>query len=363
MPRIIISGGGTGGHVFPAIAIAHALRKILPTVDILFVGAQGRIEMEKVPQAGYPIEGLWISGFQRRLTLQNALFPLKLASSLWKSHCILQKFKPDVAVGVGGYASGALLQMATLWGIPALIQEQNSYPGITNKLLAKRVQKICVAYPGLERFFPPEKILLTGNPVRAGIGHCSVPRADLLAHFGLLPGRKTLFVTGGSLGARGINAGVLHLLDNCKAQNWQILWQTGKLYFEEMKKAAEPYGSHVQVLSFVDKMDWAYTVADAVLSRAGAGAISELCLVGKPLVLMPSPNVAEDHQTANASSLVASNAALMVRDADASTQLPAAINTLLFDDTKRQLLSQNLLKHGIPDAADRIAREVLALVK
>lgn len=360
--RVIISGGGTGGHIFPAIAIANALRKIRPTCDILFVGADGRMEMEKVPQAGYPIEGLWISGLQRRLTTQNLLFPVKVVVSLWESFQIIRRFKPDVVVGVGGYASGPLLQAATFMGIPALIQEQNSHPGMTNRLLAKRVQKICVVFDNLASYFPPEKIILTGNPVRQNIVDLQGTRSEAIAYFGLDPNKKTLFVTGGSLGARGINNGILAHIDKIKNNDVQVLWQTGKLYEADIKTKINRYKSHIFPMAFVDRMDLAYIAADAIVSRAG-GTIAELCLVGKPAILMPSPNVTDDHQTANAMNLVQKDAAIMVRDHEADSQLWAAIEQVLFDEQQRKILSDNIKKMAITDAADRIAHEVVALIK
>lgn len=361
MSKFIISGGGTGGHVFPAIAIANALRKAQPNAEILFVGAKGRIEMEKVPQAGYKIEGLWISGLQRRLTTDNLLFPVKVLSSLWRSYQIIKQFKPDVAIGVGGYASGPLLQVATLMGIPALIQEQNSYPGITNKLLAKRVQKICVAYDNLGQFFPPEKILLTGNPVRQDIVELNSAREQALAYFKLSANRKTLFVTGGSMGAKGLNEGIAAQLPQFKQNNIQVLWQTGKFYIDWATEKVKGYEEWVHLMPFVDRMDLAYIAADAIVSRAG-GTISELCLVGKPAVLMPSPNVSEDHQTANAMNLVQKNAALMVRDKQASEHLFEAISVVLFDEKQRQQLSNNIKQLAIPNAANLIAQEILKLL-
>lgn len=361
MSKFIISGGGTGGHVFPAIAIANALCKAQPNAEILFVGAKGRIEMEKVPQAGYKIEGLWISGLQRRLTTDNLLFPVKVVSSLWRSYQIIKQFKPDVAIGVGGYASGPLLQMATLMGIPALIQEQNSYPGITNKLLAKRVQKICVAYDNLGHFFPPEKILLTGNPVRQDIVELNGTLEQALAYFKLSANRKTLFVTGGSMGAKGLNEGIAAQLPQFKQHNIQVLWQTGKFYIDWATEKVKGYEEWVRPMPFVDRMDLAYIAADAIVSRAG-GTISELCLVGKPAILMPSPNVAEDHQTANAMNLVKKNAALMVRDKQAAEHLFEAISVVLFDEKQRQQLSNNIKQLAIPNAADIIAQEILKLL-
>lgn len=354
--KIIISGGGTGGHVFPAISIANALRKIQPNCEILFVGAKGRLEMEKVPAAGYPIEGLWISGFQRSLSFQNLLFPLKVASSLVKSYQIIRRFKPDAVAGVGGYASGPLLQVASAMNIPALIQEQNSYPGITNRMLAGKVQKICVAYKEVARWFPAEKIILTGNPVREGIINKATNKAEALAHFGLQPNKKTLFVTGGSLGARGINEAVAANLSKFVAADLQIIWQTGKFYVDWARPKAQLYTQNVKCLPFIDRMDLAYCAADVILSRAGAGSIAELCIVGKPTILMPSPFVAEDHQTANAKSLADADAALMLRDNEAPEKLFDQVNNLINDTQKINTLVQNMQSLAVTDAADQIAQ-------
>ncbi len=359
--KIIISGGGTGGHIFPAIAIANALKKRDSSIDILFVGAKDKLEMEKVPKAGYPIKGLWISGFHRKLTLQNLLFPVKVLSSLIKSFSIVRSFKPDVAVGVGGYASGPLLQVANWFSVPSLIQEQNSYPGVTNRLLAKGADKICVVYDNLGQFFPKEKIVLTGNPVRASILNLNASRQEALAHFNLEEDKKILLVTGGSLGAKGVNEGLAAHLKELASEDLQIIWQAGKFYTDWAKEQAKDY-PNVKVLTFIDRMDLAYIAADAVLSRAG-GVIAELCIVGKPVLLMPSPNVAEDHQTANAKALVNKNAALMVRDNEAKDKLLTALRQLLFDENLRQTLSQNIQQLAITDAAERIADEVLGLIK
>ena len=359
--KIIVSGGGTGGHVFPAIAIANALKKIDNSIEILFVGAKGRIEMTAVPKAGYEIEGLWISGFQRRLTWQTLLFPVKLLTSLVKSFFIVKKFKPNVAVGVGGYASGPLLQMEALSGTPTLIQEQNSYPGITNRLLSKRANKICVVYDNLGKYFDEQKIIITGNPVRDHIVALKGTKAEALEHFNLSPDKKTLFVTGGSLGAKAINEGIAAHLDKFREHNIQVIWQTGKFYIDWAKEVAKDYSDCVFPTAFVYKMDLAYIAADAIVSRAG-GTISELCIVGKPAILMPSPNVTEDHQTANAMALVNKNAAVMVRDEEAKEQLFDAIYELLFDEEKSKTLSENIKKLAILDAADRIAKEVLDLI-
>ncbi|HRI28127.1 MAG TPA: undecaprenyldiphospho-muramoylpentapeptide beta-N-acetylglucosaminyltransferase [Chitinophagales bacterium] len=362
-PNIIISGGGTGGHVFPAIAIANALLQLEPSANILFVGAKGRMEMEKVPQAGFRIEPLWISGLQRKLwSAQNLLFPLKVLVSLWQSYRIISRFKPQVVVGVGGYASWAVLQVATMRGIPTLIQEQNSYPGITNRLLGKRVNKICVVYDNLWKHFDPAKLVLTGNPVRSDITNLKGSKTEALRHFGLQEGKITLFVTGGSLGARAINQGLLAALPSLlKEGNVQVLWQTGKFYLDEITKQTGMYGNAVLPLAFIDRMDLAYIAADAILSRAG-GTVSELCVVGKPVVLMPSPNVTDDHQTANALNLVQKNAAIMVPDAEAAEKLLPALQTILFNTAQRQLLSQNIQSLAKPDAAAHIAREVLSLI-
>ncbi len=369
--KIIISGGGTGGHIFPAIAIANALKKIDPTIELLFVGAEGRIEMEKVPKAGYEIEGLWISGFERRLTAKNLSFPFKLLSSMWKSRKILKRFKPQVVVGVGGYASGPLLKMATMMGIPALIQEQNSYPGITNRLLAKQIKKICVAYDGLERFFDKDTIVMTGNPVRKDIIElyesnqnkleAEAKRKAAVEYFGLNPDKKVLFITAGSGGAKGVRDGIAAHLQDLVEKDVQLIWQAGKNYIEDTAIMASPFKDTVKAMAFVDRMDLAYIAADAIVARAGATTISELAILGKPVVLMPSPYVTEDHQTANALALVEKGAALMVRDKDAREELGKAIDLVLFDDLQRKSLSEGIRKLAVTDAAERIAKEVLGL--
>lgn len=362
-PRIIISGGGTGGHVFPAIAIADAVKAKVPGAQILFVGALGKIEMEKVPKAGYSIEGLWISGFQRSLSPRNLLFPVKLMYSLLKARAIVSKFKPQVAVGVGGYASGPLLDIASRKGIPALIQEQNSYAGVTNKLLSKRVQKVCVAYEGMERFFPAAKIVLTGNPVRRSVAEAT-DAGTARVHFNLLADKPTLLIFGGSLGALSINEAM--------AQNtafWQnhpelqVLWQCGGSHHEKYQNCATAQLPNVKLLAFIDRMDLAYAAADAVCSRAGALTISELCLVGKPAILVPSPFVAEDHQTKNAQALVDKNAAIMVRNSDTVQELLPQALELLQNETKRNTLARNILALAKPNAAEEIAEQVLRLVE
>jgi len=360
--RIIISGGGTGGHVYPAIAIANAIKRLAPDVEILFVGAQGKLEMEKVPQAGYRIEGLWISGFQRKLTLRNLMFPIKLLNSLWKARRIVRHFDPNAVVGVGGYASGPVLEMATRMKIPSLIQEQNSYAGVTNKLLSKKASKICVAYSDMERFFPKEKITLTGNPVRKDILDISDKREEGLAHFGLEKNKKTIVVVGGSLGARTLNDSMAVALSKLQNADIQVFWQAGKLYIEEFEPQVERI-DNVKITAFIDRMDLAYAMADVVISRAGALTISELCLVGKPAILVPSPNVSEDHQTANANALVEKNAAILVKDVDAKETMIEIALELLNDRNKMEELSENIKALGKPDAADTIAKEVLKLAK
>ncbi|MBW6482537.1 MAG: undecaprenyldiphospho-muramoylpentapeptide beta-N-acetylglucosaminyltransferase [Vicingaceae bacterium] len=360
--KIIISGGGTGGHIFPAIAIANAIKEKFVDADILFVGAEGKMEMEKVPAAGYEIIGLPIMGLQRSLTLQNLKFPFKLLASMLKANKIIKDFKPDVVVGVGGYASGPLLKAATKRGIPALIQEQNSYPGITNKLLASKVQKICVAYQGMERFFPKDKIIITGNPVRQDIKNIAEKRTRGLEHFGLEATKKIVLVIGGSLGARTINESIEANLETFAQNNVQLLWQTGSWYAEKAAKVVEKFTSNgIKTMPFITKMDYAYAVADVVISRAGASSISELCLVGKPSVFVPSPNVAEDHQTKNAMALVNQNAAILVKDIEAKEKLVQETLLLIKDEAKQALLKENITKMAFKDSAQIIADEVVKL--
>ena len=361
--KVIISGGGSGGHVFPAIAIANELKKQRPDAEILFVGAEGKIEMEKVPKAGYSIKGLWISGFHRKLTLRNLMFPFKLISSLFKAYGIIRKFKPDVVIGVGGYASGPTLQVSTMKGIPTLIQEQNSFPGITNRLLAKKVNRICVAYDGLERFFPKENIRLTGNPVRQDIMELSNQREEGIEYFGLDKNKKTIFLFGGSLGARTLNDAMganKDLLE--KNQNVQVLWQTGKLYIDEFQNSATAQLPNVKILPFVDRMDLAYAMADIMVTRAGALTISELCLVGKPAILIPSPNVSEDHQTMNVKALSTKDAAVLVEDKNAKTMLEQALH-MLDNEQVIKTLSENIKKLAQPRATENIVSEILTLVR
>ena len=361
--KVIISGGGTGGHIFPAIAIANALKLAYNDVDILFVGAEGRMEMEKVPAAGYKIEGLWISGLQRKLTLSNLSFPFKVISSLLKAKRILKRFQPDVVIGTGGYASGPMLRVAAGAGVPTLIQEQNSYPGITNKLLAKKVSKICVAYEGMERFFPKEKILLTGNPVRQDILSLEGKKERGIEFFGLDANKRTLLVIGGSLGARTINESIAGMLDLLAENNIQLVWQTGKAYFPQAQEAVKKYeGKGIKAFDFITKMDLAYAVADAVVSRAGASSVSELCLVKKASILVPSPNVAEDHQTKNAMALVDHNAAVLVKDIESREKLGNEVISLMKDEMKMRKLEENIARLAFHDSAKVIANEVLRLV-
>ena len=360
--RAIISGGGTGGHVFPAIAIADAIRAQQPDAEILFVGALGKMEMEKVPKAGYPIEGLWISGFQRQISWRNLLFPFKLLSSLGKAWGIVRRFKPDVAVGVGGYASGPLLEMASRQGIPTLIQEQNSYAGATNRLLAKKVDRICVAYPGMERFFPAEKLVLTGNPVRQILQQNTASREEGAAYFGFDATRPIIFVFGGSLGARSINEAMAANAELLRQRpQVQVLWQVGALYQAEFTACETALLPNVKAQEFVDRMDLAYAMADLVLSRSGALTISELCFAGKPAVFIPSPNVAEGHQMKNAQALAHAGAAEIIENSQARELLIRKAFALLDDGRRRRELSDNIRKLAMPDAAAHIAQEAIEL--
>jgi len=361
--KVIISGGGTGGHIFPAIAIANELKKINNENEVLFVGANNRMEMEKVPAAGYKIVGLNISGIQRRLTLANLLVPFKVLASIMKVKKIIKQFNPDAAVGVGGYVSAPLLYAATSLKIPSLIQEQNSYAGITNKILSKRVQRICVAYEGMERYFPKEKIMITGNPVRQDIIDVNSKRLEALKYFGLSPDKKTVLVIGGSLGARKVNECIAAGLQQWKEKKIQIIWQTGKLYYENAKRlASELNESGIITADFIQRMDLAYAAADVVVSRAGASSISELELAAKPAVLVPSPNVAEDHQTKNAMALVNKNAAVMIKDAEASEKLVPAILKLISDEATQKELKENIAKLAIRNSAGKIVEEIYMLI-
>ncbi len=362
--RVIISGGGTGGHIFPAIAIANAINRLRPDAEILFVGATGKMEMEKVPAAGYRIIGLNISGIERSLSPKNLLFPIKLAGSLTQSMGIIRNFRPDAVVGVGGFASGPVMLAATVRGIPTIIQEQNSYAGITNKVLGRRAKRICVAYPEMGRFFPSNRIVLTGNPVRQDILNMEGKREAGLATFNLDPTKKTLLVIGGSLGARSINQSVEAHLDAFIKADVQVVWQTGKLFLDQATKAVEEKGAkNIRVQAFITTMDQAYAVADVVLSRAGASSISELCIVGKPAVLVPFPFAAEDHQTMNAMALVQRNAAILVPDGKAMEQACNKALDLLMDEGKRNELMANIKELALPNADTQIANEILNLIR
>lgn len=356
MKRFIISGGGTGGHIFPAIAIADELKRRLPDAEILFVGAKDRMEMQKVPQAGYPIEGLWISGLQRKLSWQNLLFPLKFISSLLKSRSIIKRFKPDAVIGTGGFASGAVVKVAGQMGIPTFIQEQNSYAGITNKMLAKNAHKICVAYDAMEQFFPKEKIVKTGNPIRDGLLNIAQYRSEGLSYFHLDSERKTLLVLGGSLGARRINQLIEQQLPLFEQLGVQVLWQCGKLYYEEYKK----YNSEqVRVLAFIDRMELAYAAADVIISRAGASSVSELCVVGKPVIFIPSPNVAEDHQTKNARAIADKQAAILLRESELNEQFANTFSKLIADEAQQEALSAHIKTLAQPNATKDIVNLIL----
>ncbi|GGD20905.1 undecaprenyldiphospho-muramoylpentapeptide beta-N-acetylglucosaminyltransferase [Hyunsoonleella pacifica] len=359
--RIILSGGGTGGHIYPAIAIANDLKSRYPESEFLFVGAKDRMEMEKVPRAGYDIKGLWISGIQRRLTLKNLMFPFKVLSSLWKARKIIKSFKPDVAIGTGGFASGPLLQVAVSNNIPTLIQEQNSYPGITNKILSKKARKICVAYKGLERFFPKEKIKVTGNPVRQDLLNIEGKTVEAKNHFNLKHGKYTLLVLGGSLGSRRINQLIEQELDFLSTQNVEIIWQCGKLYYQQYKL----YGNSkdVQVYQFLNEMDMAYASADIIISRAGASSVSELCIVGKPVIFIPSPNVAEDHQTKNAMAIVNQDAAIMIKEEDLDADFENKFSQLIASQEKQNELGGNIKKLALVNATKDIVDEIELLLK
>ena len=358
--KFIFSGGGTGGHIYPAIAIANELKSRFPDAEFLFVGAKDKMEMQKVPQAGYKIIGLWIAGLQRRLTFDNTLFPVKLISSLLKSRTIISKFKPDVVIGTGGFASGPLLQMAGLAGVPTVIQEQNSYPGITNKLLSKKANKICVAYENLERFFPKEKMILTGNPVRQDLIDIASKREKALQHFNLDPAKKTLLVLGGSLGARKINELIAKEILLFSAHNTQVIWQCGKLYYDQYKRFEE--NENIQVHAFIDRMDLVYAAADVVISRAGASSVSELCIVGKPVIFIPSPNVAEDHQTKNAQAVVDKNGAFLIKESELDSQFSLVFESVLNDEAKQKMLSENIKKLAMPEATRQIVDEIVKLI-
>ncbi|MEZ4923247.1 MAG: undecaprenyldiphospho-muramoylpentapeptide beta-N-acetylglucosaminyltransferase [Crocinitomicaceae bacterium] len=362
--KVVISGGGTGGHIFPAIAIANKIKEKYPDAEILFVGAEGKMEMEKVPKAGYKIEGLPIRGLQRKLTLKNLAVPFKLLASLRKAKKIMKSFQPDIAIGVGGYASAATIRVASKLGVPTLIQEQNGYPGITNKILGKRAKTICVAYDHLDRFFPAEKIVKTGNPVRSEVVQIDGKREEAFKHFNLDPSKKTLLVIGGSLGARTLNESIKVQIQKLIEKDVQIIWQCGKIYLNNLKPFVDELNSSNVFLSdFVYQMDLAYAAADIIVSRAGAISVSEVCLIGKPVILVPSPNVAEDHQTKNAMALVNENAAILVKDVNAREKLVDEVISTMEDANRCNELSSNIKKLGIPDATDRILVEIEKLIK
>ncbi len=363
--KIIVSGGGTGGHIFPAISIANALKELQPDVDILFVGAEGKMEMEKVPNAGYKIVGLPVAGFQRKLSLKTVTFFWKLFKSMMKARSVIREFKPNAVVGVGGYASGPILKTAQKKGIPTLIQEQNSYAGVTNRLLAKKAKAICVAYEGMDKYFPADKIMMTGNPVRQDLVNLDSKKDEARKYFNIAEGQKVVLVLGGSLGARTLNKSLLGYMKEIGEQkDITLVWQTGKLYNEEIKKELEGFdASNVRLYDFITRMDLAFSIADLIVSRAGAGTISELCLVGKPTILIPSPNVSEDHQTKNARALVKKDAALMVEDKNAPKELVVVAFELLNNAEKCAELSRNILGLALPNAARVIAEKVLKLAE
>ena len=358
--NIIISGGGTGGHIYPAIAIANEVTSRYPSVALLFVGAEDKMEMQKVPQAGYEIKGLWISGIDRSFTLKNLLFPFKLLNSLWNASKIIKNFKPDVVIGTGGFASGPTLLMANIKGIPTLVQEQNSFPGITNKLLGKKANCICVAYDNLERFFPEEKLIKTGNPVRQDLLLIHTKKDEGYSFFKLSKTKKTLLIIGGSLGARRINQLIEEQLSFFEAQNIQLIWQCGQLYFKEYRQYNKH--NHVQVLEFIDRMDLAYASADIIVSRAGASSVSELCIVGKPTIFIPSPNVAEDHQTKNAKAVEQKHAAILIKESELET-FPIVFETLIKDKGKQESLAENIKELALPDATHHIVNEIEKIIK
>jgi len=366
--KVVISGGGTGGHVFPAIAIAKQINFELPDAEILFVGAKGKIEMQKVPESGYKIIGLEVVGLQRKLTvkniLKNLIFPFKLLKSLNRARQIIQDFNPDIAIGVGGYASGPTLRVAGKMNIPTLLQEQNSYAGLTNKLLAKKASSICVAYDGMDKFFDKKKIIFTGNPIRKDILNNNQNRNEAISHFNLDINKKTILVIGGSLGARTINLAIKDKLELLNKNNVQVLWQTGKYYFDDMASVVKTKEyKNIHPKAFIKRMDLAYGVADIIISRAGALSVSELCVVKKPAILVPSPNVAEDHQTSNAISLVNKKAAVHVKDIDADTTLVEKVLNLLNDEYKCAELIENISALARPDATEKIVNEIFKIVK
>ena len=362
--KVLVSGGGTGGHIFPAIAIANAIKELRPDTEFLFVGAEGKMEMEKVPAAGFPIEGLWISGFNRSLDWNNLLFPFKLISSMFKAAQIVRKFQPDVAIGTGGFASGPTLRVASKKGVPCVIQEQNSFPGVTNRILAAKAQKICTAYEGIERFFDPKKTILTGNPVRKDMVQIEGKRDKAISHFGLDSAKQTLLIVGGSLGAQSVNRAILHHLETLLDMGVQLVWQTGKTTYTEIFEATRKYaGRGVHVMEFIYEMDLAYAAADIVISRAGAIAVSELCIVAKPTILVPFPFAAEDHQTKNAQSLVDKNAAILVPDSEVLESIAEETKKLVSDTELQTEMAKNMQKLAQPDAAKRIAEEIVKILE
>jgi len=358
----MISGGGTGGHIYPAISIAQALQDMVQDVEILFVGAQGKMEMKKVPEAGFQIVGLWISGIQRSLSAQNLMFPFKVVSSLFKAFGLIRSFKPHAVIGVGGYASGPLLYAASAKKVPTLIQEQNSYAGLTNKWLAGRVNKICVAHDGMEKYFPADKLVVTGNPVRKTILLKPDLKPSAYEFFGFDASKKTILIVGGSLGARSINEFILAGYDRLAASGYQVIWQTGGYYFEEMKRRVNNPSANILLKDFVREMQYAYAVADVVISRAGALSIAELMLTGKPSILVPSPNVAEDHQTINAMALVERDAAVLVKDNEAAEKLIDTAFVLIEDEDRKRVLSENIKGMSHPNSAKDIANEILKMI-
>ncbi|MFV8224883.1 undecaprenyldiphospho-muramoylpentapeptide beta-N-acetylglucosaminyltransferase [Christiangramia aquimixticola] len=357
--RVILSGGGTGGHIYPAIAIADEIKKRHPQAEILFVGAKDRMEMEKVPQAGYKIEGLWISGVDRSFSLKNFIFPFKLMSSLSKSRKIIKNFKPDIVIGTGGFASGPLLRVAISNGIPTLIQEQNSLPGITNKILAKYADTICAAYEKVKEVFPANKTVITGNPVRQDLLKLGENREEADQYFGLTKNKKTVLILGGSLGARRINSLIETFLQRFKEEDIQLIWQTGKLYYEEYKKYDSP---SVRVQQFINRMDLAYAAADVIISRAGAGSVSELCIVGKPVLFIPSPNVAENHQAKNAMAVTEHDAAMMMTEDELTESFDTCFFSFIKDERRLAQMASNIKKLALPDATSKIVNEVEKLV-
>lgn len=362
--KVIISGGGTGGHIFPAIAIANALKQLAPDTEILFVGAEGKMEMERVPAAGYEIVGLDIVGINRQSLLKNIALPFKMLKSLWKARTVLKDFKAEVAIGVGGYASGPLLMMANMMGLPTIIQEQNSYAGVTNKKLGAKAKKICVAYEGMDRFFPADRILLTGNPIRKSSVAIENKREEAINAFALDQDKKTILFTGGSLGALTLNDCVKAGIPQFVEAGVQVIWQCGSYYYEKLKaELGDSLPDSIKLMPFLERMDYAYAAADVIVGRAGAGTISELCVIGKPVVLVPSPNVSDDHQTKNALALVSKDAALMVTDGAARVELLPQLLSLIADDAKMQELGDHILTLALPDADVVIAQEVLDLIK